>query len=137
MNRLTDDQQQARIRDEAQAVEQILRTVREGKHVWITSHFVAIEIDRNPDLNRRFDASALLAFASEVVVPTSHQLEEAKLLETLGFGAFDALHLMSAKSGKADAFLTTDDDLIRRTRRHSRLFELTVANPVSWISEVL
>ena len=69
LNRLTDDQSQARIRDEAEAVEAIFRMVRTGKATWVSSTALEIEINRNPDADRRHDVAALLALASEVVVP--------------------------------------------------------------------
>ncbi|MGO9258412.1 MAG: hypothetical protein ACLQU1_19160 [Bryobacteraceae bacterium] len=53
LNRLTDDQGQARIRNEAEAVEAILRAVREGKATWVSSTALEIEIGRNPDRDRR------------------------------------------------------------------------------------
>ncbi len=72
LNRLTDDQSQARIRDEAQAVEAILRLVRVGMATWVSSTALEIEINRNPDADRRHDVAALLSLADEVVVPRPH-----------------------------------------------------------------
>ena len=72
LNRLTDDQSQARIRQEAEAVERILRLVRTGQATCVSSTAVEIEISRNPDENRRHDVTALLAFAIEVVAATGH-----------------------------------------------------------------
>jgi len=117
LNRLTDDQSQARIRQEAEAVEAILGLVREGKATWVSSTVVEIEINRNPDADRRHEVAALLAFAEEVVVPRSRSAERAAFLQKLGFDPFDALHLACAEQGQADVFLTTDDDLIRRAGR--------------------
>ena len=48
LNRLTDDQSQARIREEAEAVEQILRLIREGGATWVSSTVLEVEIGRNP-----------------------------------------------------------------------------------------
>ena len=114
LNRLTDDQSQPRVRDEAEAVQGILRFVREGKATWVSSSALEIEISRNPDPERRHDVAALLVFADEVVVPRSSAAERAAFPQKLGFGDFDALHLASAEQGQADVFLTTDDNLLRR-----------------------
>jgi hypothetical protein len=135
LNRLTDDQSQARIRNEAEAVEGILRLVRDGQATWISSTAVEIEISRNPDADRRHDVAALLAFANEVVIPRSHAAERAAFLQQLGFGTFDALHLAAAEQGEADVFLTTDDDLLRRAGRHGNEFRIRVQNPVSWYQQ--
>ncbi|SPF39756.1 conserved hypothetical protein [Candidatus Sulfopaludibacter sp. SbA4] len=137
LNRLTDDQSQARIRQEAEAVEAILGLVREGKATWVSSTVVEIEINRNPDADRRHEVAALLAFAEEVVVPRSRSAERAAFLQKLGFDPFDALHLACAEQGQADVFLTTDDDLIRRAGRCSKELRTRVGNPVSWYLEAV
>ena len=136
LNRLTDDQSQARIRDEAEAVESIFRMIRTGRATWVSSTALEIEINRNPDLDRRRDVAALLALANEVVVPQSRSAERAAFLQKLGFDPFDALHLACAEEGRADVFLTTDDDLIRRAGRRTDEIHTRVTNPVSWYQEV-
>jgi predicted nucleic acid-binding protein len=116
LNRLTDDQSQPRIREEAEAIEGILRLVQDGRATWVSSRVLEIEIGRNPDLERREDVLTLLAFADEVVVPGPEDAARAKSLEQLVFGEFDALHLACAERATADVFLTTDDSLLRRAR---------------------
>jgi hypothetical protein len=44
LSRLTDDQSQPRIREEAEAVEGILGLAREGRATWVSSAVMAIEI---------------------------------------------------------------------------------------------
>jgi hypothetical protein len=104
LNRLTDDQSQARIRDEAEAVEAVFRMVRSGAATWISSTALEIEINRNPDPDRRHDAAMLLALANETVVPQSCTAERAAFLQKLGLASFDALHLACAEEGRADVF---------------------------------
>lgn len=136
LNRLTDDQSQARIREEAEAVEAIFRLVRTGKAAWVSSTALEIEISRNPDADRRHDVAVLLALANEVVVPQLGTAERATFLQKLGFDPFDALHLACAEGAKADVFLTTDDALIRRAGRQINEIRTRVMNPVSWYQEV-
>jgi len=136
LNRLTDDQSQSRIRNEAAAVDGILRLVGEGKVTWVSSTALEVEISRNPDRDRRHDVASLLVFANEVVVPRTHASERARFLQELGFGTFDALHLASAEQGRVDVLLTTDDDLMRRAGRHGSELRIRVQNPVSWYQEV-
>ncbi len=132
LNRPTDDQSQTRIREEAEAVDGILRLVREGRVTWVSSTALEIEVSRNPDSERRDDVTALLALADLVVVPRSHTAERAAFLQSLGFGAFDALHLASAEQGRVDVFLTTDDSLLRRAVRYGNQLPVRVRNTVSW-----
>ena len=136
LNRLTDDQSQTRIRHEAEAIEHILRMIREGRAAWVASAVLEVEISRNPDPDRRRDVAALLAYANEAVVPGPAEATRAGLLEGLGFGAFDALHLACAEFGAVDVFLTTDDDVLRRARCHGDVLRIRVENPVSWYQEV-
>lgn len=135
LNRLTDDQSQTRVRDEAEAVEKILGLVQAGRATWVSSRVLEIEIGRNPDLERRHDVLALLAFADEVVVPQSKAAARAEAIKQLGFGEFDALHLACAEQGTVDVFLTTDDGLLRCACRHAQLLRIRVENPVSWYQE--
>ena len=136
LSRLTDDQSQARVHAESDAIEHILRMVRAGLATWVSSTVLNIEISRNPDPDRRHDAEELLSFANEVVVPQNSEADRAKRIEELGFSPFDALHLASAERGGADVFLTTDDDLLRRARRSLGLLHIRVENPVLWYEEV-
>jgi predicted nucleic acid-binding protein len=124
------------VRAEAEAVEHIMRIVREGLATWVSSTVLNIELSRNPDPDRRRDAEALLSFANEIVVPKSAQADRARQIEAQGFSPFDALHLASAEQAGADVFLTTDDGLLRRARRSLGLLHIRVENPVSWYEEV-
>ena len=97
LSRLTDDQSQARIRGEAEAIEQILRLMRTGEGEWITSPAVSAEASRNPDLERCRDAEMTLNGASRSVALDDVVISRAKELEEAGYDAFDALHLACAE----------------------------------------
>src|SRR6266542_5866049 len=92
LNRLTDDQTQFRIRKEAEAVELILRRMRQGTTQWISSEALTDEIDRNPDIERRLENIALLALASESIEVDDSIASRAADLQIAGYGAYDALH---------------------------------------------
>jgi predicted nucleic acid-binding protein len=134
LNRLTDDQSQSRIREEAEAVQNILHLVRLGQVEWVSSSVVNIEIGRNPDGERRRDVAGLLIHANHAVTPAALARGRAEVLTRLGFGAFDALHLACAETA-ADVFLTTDDELLRRAQRSVASLRVRVENPVSWYRE--
>lgn len=63
-------------------------------------------------------------------------MDRASELETIGFGAYDALHLACAERANADVFLTTDDKLLRLSREHSCTLKVKVENPLIWLKEV-
>lgn len=132
LNRLTDDQNQPRIRAEALAVERVLKRVREGTVLWISSDALIDELDRNPDSERRMGNVALLAFAAEVVVETDQVALRAEALHSVGYGVFDALHLACAEAARVDVLLTTDDSFLRKASRGDGRPRIAVRNPLSW-----
>ena len=102
LNRLTEDQNQPRIREEAGAVERILKLVRDGIVQWISSDAPADEIDRNPDPERKSGNLALLAFTSEIVEENNQIARRAEALHRVGYGLFDALRLARAEEARFD-----------------------------------
>ncbi len=132
LNRLTDDQSQPRIRAEALAVERVLKRVREGTVLWISSDALIDELDRNPDSERRMGNVALLAFAAEVVVETDQVALRAEALHSVGYGVFYASHLACAEAARVDVLLTTDDSFLRKASRGDGRPRIAVRNPLSW-----
>ena len=135
LNRLTDDQSQARIAEEAEAVERILRLLSDGVIEWLSSTVLKIETSNNPDAERRQDVEVLLSLATNTIQLDDQMIQRATELEVAGYGAFDALHLSSAEAGMADVLLTTDDRFIRRADRAVGLPRVRVLNPVEWLRE--
>ncbi|MBV9033837.1 MAG: PIN domain-containing protein [Acidobacteriaceae bacterium] len=136
LNRLTDDQSQDRIRQEAEAVEKLLGLATSNWGVWISSVVLAAEISRNPDLNRRQDAETLLTFAHETVELNDQIIGRARELRDAGFSEFDALHLACSEHARVEVFLTTDDRLIRRAQRGAGNLAFRVLNPVFFWEEL-
>ena len=135
LNRLTDDQDQQRIAEEAEAVEQILRLLRANAIEWLSSTVLEAETSVNPDPERRREVQVLLLLATNTIPLDGQIIERAKCLEAVGYGAFDALHLSSAEAGDADVLLTTDDRFIRRAARRVGSPHVRVVNPVEWLRE--
>ena len=135
LNRLTDDQSQARIAEEAEAVERILRLLRDGLIEWLSSTVLKIETSNNPDAERSQEVEVLLSLATDTIPLNDQIIQRATELEIAGYGAFDALHLSSAEAGMADVLLTTDDRFIRRADRAVGSPRVRVLNPVEWLRE--
>lgn len=132
LNRLTDDQNQLRIRQEAEAVELILRRIQAGEIQWISSDALVDELERNPDVERRLENVSLLAIASENVEVDDIISSRASDLQIAGYGAYDALHLACAETARVDVLLTTDDGFIRRASRGDGKPLVAVRNPLFW-----
>jgi predicted nucleic acid-binding protein len=132
INRLTDDQRQARVLAEAEAVERVLDLITTGKVCWIASSTLRAELERNPNEAKCAVSLALLGFASEFAEPSEAAIQRASALAAEGFGPFDALHLALAEQAQADCLLTTDDRFLAlAARTHANLLP-SVLNPVDW-----
>ena len=137
LQRPFDDQRQARVHLEAEAVKLILAQVEAGELTWIASEIIDHEIAQNPDPERAFKAMLLAAYAEVKVTIGSDETARASELEQMGFAGFDALHLACAESGGADAFLTTDDKLLKRAVRLADKLRVHVINPLEWLREIM
>ena len=68
LNRLTDDQSQPRVREEAEAIEQILRMVRQGLATWVKQHHSARPLCLDLCEHRLRNAEAGLSKLSDCVI---------------------------------------------------------------------
>jgi predicted nucleic acid-binding protein len=135
LSRLTDDQSQPRIREEAEAIERVFAKVRLGVMELISSEALEDEARRTPGMERRLEVETLLSLASSTVEVNDAIAERARELGTAGYSLFDALHLAAAESAGADVLLSTDDRLIKRAARGMGNPRIPVRNPVSWSKE--
>lgn len=109
LNRPFDDQGQARIRLEAEAVAVVLEKCEKGEWIHVTSGMAQIEIDANPDRKRRRRVGLLLPDESAIMQLTEAVLGRASELTMLGFKPADATHVAAAESIPADVLLSCDD----------------------------
>jgi len=79
----------------------------------------------------------VISKASDYIQLDEGILKRAKEIQKLGIKSYDALHVASAESGKADIFLTTDDQLLKKLRQHSGKIRVKADNPLAWIKEVI
>jgi len=133
LNRPFDDQGQARIQLESDAVLIIIERVAAAVWVLLGSDVLLAEIAAIPDPVRRDRVATLARYCSEVLTSSQAELERAEGLERAGFHGMDALHIACAERMAADTFLTTDDALLRCARRNVLQLRVTVANPAHWV----
>ncbi len=135
LNRPFDDQSQARIRLEAEAVTLILQHIDAGHGRQVSSQIAEIEIAATTDGERRRRVQALLPVQSDRIRLSARMFARAAALEQLGFKPADALHVAAAESLSADILLTCDDRLCRLAVRHQALLKVRVLNPLTWLKE--
>jgi predicted nucleic acid-binding protein len=132
-NRPFDDQGQARIRAESEAVERILAAADEGRVENVGSEMLRIEAARAKDSERRRRVRALLP--TKLLALDDAIAHRARELIALGFRAADAVHTAAAEALGADALLTTDDRLERAGKRLEGRLRVRVANVLSFYRE--
>jgi hypothetical protein len=89
LNRPFDDQTQARIHLESEAVLIALGRLTSGDWEWVSSEAVDLEIRRTPDQGRR-SRTALIARYAKINVQVDEQVvERAAELQSFGFQTFD------------------------------------------------
>ncbi|MGD0093853.1 MAG: PIN domain-containing protein [Planctomycetota bacterium] len=137
LNRPFDDPGQDRIKLEVEAIAVIVRKVRRGEWVWVTSEILETERAANPNEVKKALVSQMFASPFEPVVLTWADTERALELCKLGMKAYDAFHVAAAERGKCDVLLTTDDPLIAKARKIGKQLRVAVANPVDWLLECL
>jgi predicted nucleic acid-binding protein len=102
----------------------------------IGSEAVRFEIEQTSDQDRREQVVGLSSLAREIVHMDDNTLQRGWELQSLGISGVDAFHLACAEQGDADVFLTTDDRLIRRAKRHEDRLRVRVENPLVWLQGI-
>ena len=137
LNRPFDDQHQARVRLESEAVLGIVQLARLGELILIGSEVLDLESSQNPDTDRRRKVEAFLSTATSKVTVGAGERQRGRDLESLGLQAFDALHIACAESAGAEVLLTTDDRFRKKAARLQNKLALRVENPAKWYPEVI
>lgn len=137
LNRPFNDQTQDRIRLEAAAILSVLKRIEQNEWLGIISGVVEIEIENDPNVERKVRVQNLARLARKNVAVGPDQSSRALELQALGFGAFDALHVACAEHAGADVLLTVDDRFLRLAIRLHDTLNVRVENPVVWLLEIL
>jgi predicted nucleic acid-binding protein len=131
-NRPFDDQSQMRVRLETEAKLQIQALAKQKLVALIWSYVLDYENSRNPIPSRqesiqlwRDIASHRMQAQTETVTLAQHCAAE------YGIKSFDALHVACAITAKADMFVTTDDQLLRKMKSAK---DIQVIPPVEALS---
>lgn len=115
MNRIFDDQTQARIYLESSAMVTIIAMIERKVIALVSSEVLRYENSRNPFEERRIFVTSVLAHAKVVQTINPTLLKRAQQIESsFAIVGLDALHLACAEKLKCEYFITCDDRIVRR-----------------------
>jgi len=137
LNRPFDDHTQDKIRLESEAIITILSHISEKKWEMIGSDIIDFEISQIPDPDRMKKVLQLVNLKAEKVTLTDNVVNRSKKIQEYTIKLLDALHLACAEEGKAEVFLTTDQNLIKKSTINLEKIKVKVKNPLNWIMEVI
>jgi len=132
-NRPFDDQNQTRIRLEAEAFLSILEKAVSGAIAIIGSSTLLYENSRNPFAERKERVSSYLDIASKIIVVSDNVRKKAVSLEGAGFEPIDALHLACAEAGGAEYFITCDDDIVKKAKKDKSMVQMAICGPLEFV----
>lgn len=135
LNRPFDDQTQDRIRLEAEAVLSILTRCESGEWALAASNVIDMELARLTNENKAEKVRGLYSIAKTRIILSPQAIQRAEVFQQQGIRLFDSLHLAAAESYCQSILLTTDDKFLRRAATLE--LDISVANPVTWLMEVL
>jgi predicted nucleic acid-binding protein len=124
---------QERTAREAEAILAIANRCKSGAWSLLASSLVFFELAGILDEILRNNVMKLFPTTIEKIPMTTEIEIRAKQFSLQGLSAYDAQHLALAEAGKADAFLSVDDKLIKRGKALN--INITVENPCIWLKE--
>jgi len=135
INRPFDDLSQDRVQFESDAVLTILSHCKSEEWTLVSSEVMDLELAKLSNRERLNKVRMLCSISKEHLVLNEAVTEQAIEFQRCGIKVMDSLHLAVAEMHEIDVLLTTDDNFLRAAKRIST--NITVANPVFWLMEVL
>jgi PIN domain len=133
-NRPFDDQQQLRIKIEAEAKLGIQAAIRSGDLGLAWSYILDFENENNPFAERRERTREWKKYAKVDCVESSSIKSKAKALEKVGLRSIDALHVACALHAQCDYFITTDDRILNKSRL---VAGIVIDDPIGFVQKEL
>lgn len=130
-NRPYDDQTQTRIKLETAAKLELQEHIKAGDCRLLWSAVLDYECSRNPYPEHQLAIFKWRELACQVIEANQAIQQKANEMVTHGIRSYDALHAASAMAGQADMFVTTDDRLLSKLRKHSTLLTLFPAEALA------
>lgn len=126
------DRVSPRVESEAEAFFEILRGVDEGRFDILSSIILEDEIYEIKDDRKRTGVTRLIARAISDRVDTISESKQREMKRLTGIKDEDAFHLVAAIEGKAECFITVDDDILTKANKIKRC-GIKVLNPINLV----
>ncbi len=136
LNRPFDDQTQDRINLESEAVLSILYRCQIKEWQLVGSEAIDYEVYKIQDVYRKEKILQFMNLIDEKIRIDNKIKNRDLELMNCGIRSLDGLHIACAEKVKADIFLSTDDNLIRKAKQNKEI-KVKVDNPVMWLMEVI
>lgn len=133
-NRPFDDQSQLRILLESEAKLRIQENIRSGTFELVWSYILDYENSQNPFRERREQIIKWRTYSAVDIEECEEVLTIAEMIIKHGIKKLDSLHLACAIKAKADYFLTTDDEVIKKA---IHIQNIQIVDPIGFIKEVI
>ena len=133
-NRPFDDQSQIRIKLESEAKLKIQEGVRIDKFQLVWSYILDYENNRNPFQDRKEQINSWKKYAIMDIQESPELIQMAVSVNKKGFQKIDSLHIACAILLECEYFLTTDDNILKRS---ATIKEVNISDPIGFIKEVL
>ncbi|PKL31123.1 MAG: PIN domain protein [Spirochaetae bacterium HGW-Spirochaetae-10] len=127
-NRPFDDQEQVRIRLEAEAKLEIQSRIKKGQLILAWSFM--LENSQNVDALKEKEIARWADVAQDFFTGSTKTLELSLEIMGCGIKKKDAVHLACAIESECDYFLTTDDGILKRK---DAIKQIVIINPVDFI----
>lgn len=132
--RSSDDQSQPRIYLESQAILTIFNAIEKKIMRLTISDILLFEISKCPKIEGTQIRKSLLKLASSHIKHTTVIIKQTKnIVNEFKILPADAMHLVAAKSGNVDCFVTCDDFLVKKGSRFYKEMPFIIINPANFI----
>jgi len=133
-NRPFDDQGQPRVEIETMGFILLVEKAMNQEITVVNSFALEYENSKSPLIDRSDKIGDLLRISSEYVRYSERLESRAAEIERMAFMAMDALHIACAETGKADAFITCDDLLLRKGTVNKDKLKVKIIGLMEFIS---
>ncbi len=132
LNRIFDDQSQARIYLEASSILVIFMLIENKVVEIVSSDVLLFENAQNPYNERKVFVKSVLQRANFYQAVNDKILKRAQGIETHGISGIDSLHLACGEELKVDCFVTCDDKIVKKYKG-----KVKVKNPIKFIMDII